>query len=490
MALSRAMLVAALVTIVAVELLSDLVLTSIAPPNRPPVRAGILILAMGIIAMTLHARLARAARAHARAAERERMLRELGAALAAELDLSSLQQLVAQQARELAGADLAFLATPDQSGYKAISVSPRGPNRLLGQRLPIEVGAAGAAGMALKERRPVVVSQERSQSVLTSRRELFLSDKTASAMAVPLLARGGVQGLLGLHADAADAFDASTADLLALFADQASVALENARLFQDVAEIEGHARSARLKDEFLSTVAHELRTPLGPILGYIELLTMRQTSEEQRAIMLTEIATGVQHLNVLIADLLDLGRIEAGRLGLTPIELDLALLLEEARLRWSEQEAKHRFVLAVPDRLLVQADPNRVRQVVDNLLSNAVKYSPKGGRVLISARQATDGSVHVRISDQGIGMTTDELVHLFEKFYRTGAAREAASGTGLGLALTRLVVEAHGGAISAESAGPGQGCAFNFWLPAVAGRTNGTVGAAGSGRFPVTAGVW
>jgi signal transduction histidine kinase len=87
-------------------------------------------------------------------------------------------------------------------------------------------------------------------------------------------------------------------------------------------------------------------------------------------------------------------------------------------------------------------------------------------------------------------MTADELAHLFEKFYRTGAARETASGTGLGLALTRLVVEAHGGAIKAESEGPGQGSAFNFWLPAVAGKANGTDGAAGSARLPLTAGVW
>lgn len=464
---SRPMMLAGLVAIVTVELLGDalLGLIGVAAPNRGPTRAGLLIAALAMLAIALQARSRRATRELVRAADRERVLRELGAGLAAELDLDSLQQLVVEQARLLGGASVAFLATPDEGGYRVVSVSPMGPNRLLGQRLPIEVGSPGAAGVALRERRPVAVAGQRDEAALASRRELFLSDRVGSAAAVPLLARGGVQGLLGLHADAVGVFHPASVELLALFADQASIALENARLFQDVAEIEGHARSVRIKDEFLSTVAHELRTPLGPLMGYTELLTLRDPPPEQRAVMLREIANGLQHLNVLISDLLDLGRIEAGRLGLSPVPLDLALLLEEARLRWSEQAPQHKIVLAASERLPVVADPNRIRQVIDNLVSNAVKYSPRGGRVMISARQASDGSIHVRISDQGIGMTHEELARLFEKFYRTGAAREAAPGTGLGLALTRLIVEGHGGAIKAESDGRNLGMAISFSLP-------------------------
>jgi signal transduction histidine kinase len=201
------------------------------------------------------------------------------------------------------------------------------------------------------------------------------------------------------------------------------------------------------------------------MLGWSELLLAREYTAEQARPMLENIYEGAQHLSVLVNDLLDLSRGEAGRLALDVTDVDLTELLEAAVERHKEQFPSHSFVLALAGALPLRGDPHRLRQVLDNLLSNAAKYSEPGTRVLVTARADSNGRVVMRVSDQGLGLTPEECQRLFSKFYRTESARKFAAGTGLGLALCKLIVEAHGGDIWVETDGPGQGSAFSLSLP-------------------------
>lgn len=222
----------------------------------------------------------------------------------------------------------------------------------------------------------------------------------------------------------------------------------------------------RLKTEFLSTAAHELRTPLTSIRGFSEILITRQLDENRQKHFLKLINEQSSQLGKLIDDLLDISRLEAKRAMTLHVEsLDLCLLINNLVQTFKEAAERHAFsVVAAEPCVAILGDRLRLSQVIQNLLSNAVKYSPKGGTVTIEILERADRQLQVNISDQGIGMTPDQQVHLFEKFYRADASNTAISGTGLGLAISKLIVELHGGKIWAESV-HGQGTTFAFTLP-------------------------
>jgi PAS domain S-box-containing protein len=221
----------------------------------------------------------------------------------------------------------------------------------------------------------------------------------------------------------------------------------------------------RLKTEFLSTAAHELRTPLTSIRGFSEILLTRQLAPDRQQRYLKLINDQSTQLGSLIDDLLDLSRLEAKRnltLNLQPV--DLSELLQQVALPFVESMATHTLRMELlPDCPLVNADPFRLGQVIKNLLSNAVKYSAQGSVITVDSA-VIDGQVRVGIRDQGIGMTPEQLAHLFEKFYRADASNMAVGGTGLGLAISKLIVELHGGKIWAESE-YGISSTFYFTLP-------------------------
>ncbi|MCO8269793.1 PAS domain S-box protein [Actinoplanes sp. TRM 88003] len=223
---------------------------------------------------------------------------------------------------------------------------------------------------------------------------------------------------------------------------------------------------ARLKDELVGMVSHELRNPLSAIRSYSEtLLDDPSLTDEQRH--LTEVidrrSTHMQHL---VDDLLDLARLEAGQLHIDPQPLAGGRLVRESvQAQEPAAQAKSLIVTVdVPRHLPVLADPVRLRQVLDNLVSNAVKYTPEGGRVTVTARLA--GDVVIEVADTGIGVPADEYDRLFDRFFRaSNAVRQGHKGTGLGLAITKAIVDAHGGHIRAAPA-PGAGSVFTVVLPA------------------------
>lgn len=229
----------------------------------------------------------------------------------------------------------------------------------------------------------------------------------------------------------------------------------------------------RLKSEFVATVSHELRTPMTSIKGYVEMILMGAVGDlntDQRR-FLQVIRSNIERLGDLVNDLLDISRIESGRVSLELIDFDLRGLLREVRdtfeRRTRLEDKPMQIELEVPDDLpRVRADPARIRQVLTNLAANSFNYTPSGGRIVISAWD-TDGEVVIRILDNGMGIPPQEHAKVFERFYRgQGALELSISGTGLGLPIVKELVEMHQGRIWLESAGvPGEGSEFTFSLP-------------------------
>ena len=235
----------------------------------------------------------------------------------------------------------------------------------------------------------------------------------------------------------------------------------------------------RLKSEFISVVSHELRTPLTSILGYTELLQAREFPPHERRELVDTVLKQATHLSNLVEDLLNISRIDAGRITLHRWVLSLSQLVKEltTQLNKALDQSRHRLLLDVSDRLPpVYADRDRLRQILGNLLSNAIKYSPDGGEIVLHAevlRTPPPGApplppepaLLITVRDPGIGIPLEELPRIFERFYRVDNSNtRKIGGTGLGLAITQALVELHGGRIWVEST-PGQGSTFSFTLP-------------------------
>jgi PAS domain S-box-containing protein len=236
-------------------------------------------------------------------------------------------------------------------------------------------------------------------------------------------------------------------------------------LHQSKARAEASAELGRAKDEMVSLVSHEMRTPLASIVGFTELLTTREVTAEQRKEYLSVMLQEGHRLTALINDFLDLRRIEGGHMTMSFSPADIGALIERAVELFGESGETRVKTRIARDLPLVRADSDSIFRVLANLLSNARKYSPNGGSVVVSAG-LVDGMVEISVQDEGLGIPTDALTHLFQKFYRIDTAdRRAIRGTGLGLAISKNIVEAHGGMISARSAGPGLGSVFSFTLP-------------------------
>ena len=247
----------------------------------------------------------------------------------------------------------------------------------------------------------------------------------------------------------------------ALAADVNRMSDELQRLYQELETASQH------KSDFLATMSHELRTPLNAIIGFSEVLHEQISGElnEDQLADVEDVLAASEHLRSLINDVLDLAKIEAGRMELELSRVAIPDVLRSAVSMHSERASRGGIDLALtsePEEITVTADERRVRQVVFNLLSNAIKFTPDGGRIDISAR-ADDVHVEISVADTGPGIPSEYLETIFEEFEQTSDGKKAG-GTGLGLPLSRKLVELHSGHLWVES-GPGQGSTFRFTLP-------------------------
>ncbi len=225
--------------------------------------------------------------------------------------------------------------------------------------------------------------------------------------------------------------------------------------------------SERLKSELVSVVSHELRTPLASVLGFTSLLLTRDFDEETRQRYLGIVDAQARRLGSLIDDFLDARRLEQGKLELSRERIELGPLLREQAELFYGQSDRHRLTLELPpEPLAVRGDRNRLAQVIGNLLSNAIKYSPEGGVVELVG-EGENGKIRVAVRDQGVGIPDDQQSQIFTRFFRGDAAASGIGGTGLGLAVSREIVEAHGGRIGFTSA-EREGSTFWLELPAAA----------------------
>jgi two-component system, OmpR family, sensor kinase len=219
--------------------------------------------------------------------------------------------------------------------------------------------------------------------------------------------------------------------------------------------------SDRLKSELVNIVSHELRTPLTSILGFTSVLRTRSLGDDERGWYLKIVEEQARRLATLIEDFLDLQRIEEGHLELKQELVDLAAVLRKEASVLAEHSARHTLKFALPDdRLTVYGDESRLTQVIGNLVSNAIKYSPGGGEVEVAGERDAD-FVEVRVRDHGVGIPVEQQDRIFTKFFRGDAASRGIAGTGLGLALAREIVEAHGGRLGFTSA---KDAGSTFWV--------------------------
>ena len=285
---------------------------------------------------------------------------------------------------------------------------------------------------------------------------------------VPMLAAENVVGVIVLWRETVEAFDDRTVALVTTFAAQGAIAIENAQLFHSLRRRERELEVAgRHKSEFLASMSHELRTPLNAVIGFSDVLLERTFGDltDRQQDYIGDIRESGRHLLELINEILDLSKVEAGRMELDVQPLSLPDLLAYGMAMVRDRAARHRIDVSLavaPEVGTIWADELKLKQVVLNLLSNAVKFTPDGGSVSVTA--AIDGGdARVEVRDTGIGIAEADQERIFEAFQRGG--RQAPSeGTGLGLTLSRRIVELHGGRLWLTSR-KGAGSTFTFAVP-------------------------
>jgi len=348
-------------------------------------------------------------------------------------------------------------------------VSPEA-HRAVQARFPRPLDRDTAAGTAILTRSLVHVPDVEAPSALDFLRQTGRAIGFRSLLSVPMLREAQVVGAINVTRQTPGRFSDAEVALLKTFADQAVIAVENVRLFKELeAANRDLGAASRHKSEFLANMSHELRTPLNAVIGFSEVLLQRMFGalNDKQDEYLKDIYASGQHLLSLINDILDLSKIEAGRMELAPAPFHLPTALENAVTLVKERAARHGITLELdldPRLGELVGDERKIKQVLLNLLSNAVKFTPEGGRISLKAGRR-DGAVAISVTDTGIGIAPEDQAAIFEEFRQVGSDEtRKQEGTGLGLTLAKKFVELHDGRMWVESE-LGRGSTFTFTLP-------------------------
>jgi signal transduction histidine kinase len=399
-------------------------------------------------------------------------LGDVSRALSSTLDVDVVLNTIVTRANDLIGADgctiFEYDEVTEQFHLRATrNLEPRLVE--LARGTPLRKGDQGILGQLPMGRQAVQVLDITAGSYSSPISDALIEAGYRAVVAVPLIREDHLIGALTMNRKTPGEFPAETIELLRTFATQSALAIQNARLFREI-EIKSRELevASQHKSEFLANMSHELRTPLNAVIGFSEVLSERMFGDlnEKQDEYLKDIHASGQHLLSLINDILDLSKIEAGRMELEVTDFDLPMAIDNALTLIRERAARRSIALhtTIDERLgQVQADERKVRQVLLNLLSNAIKFTPEGGRIDVHA-VPRDGVVKVSVTDTGVGIAPEDQEAVFEEFRQVGTADKKVEGTGLGLALSRKFIELHGGKIWVKSQ-VGAGSTFTFTVP-------------------------
>jgi len=424
-----------------------------------------------------------AARARAESAERRAtLLSESSAILSSSLEsattLRTVSQLVVPRFADWCIVDL----VTRENTLERVAVSAAGAesDALLAelQRYAPDWASSQPSAEAIRSRRTVVIPEVTEDTLVSTARDdqhlaIMRRLRPYSALAVPMTTRSGVIGAITLvRTTQGRQYDAADVEMAEELARRAALAVDNATLYSEAEQARALAEGAnRAKDEFLAVVSHELRTPMNAVYGWARMLQMGQIDSATTPRALDAIVRNAHVQLQLIDDLLDVSRIISGKMRLDIRPVDLHPVLESAldAVRPAADAKGLRLQSLVdPSAGPLNGDPDRLQQVVWNLLMNAVKFTPRDGRIQL-ALQRVGSHLEIVVSDTGAGIKPELLPVIFDRFKQgeSGSTRNKG-GLGIGLALVRHLVELHGGSVTAESAGEGQGATFRVKLPLVA----------------------
>lgn len=399
-------------------------------------------------------------------------LSEVGEAISSSLDPDEVLTTIVKHAVELSETDGGSLMEYDEEtrlfGVRTTYGTSRDVvERLRQSRIHVDETFVGRTAASRKVAQIPDLSEHQD---LDPHLALLHEAGWRSLVAIPLTRADRIVGALVVRRKQPGVFSDETCELLSSFASQSAIALTNARLYQQLERQSAElADASRHKSEFLASMSHELRTPLNAVIGFSEVLLERMFGElnERQADYLQDIHSAGRHLLALINDVLDLSKVEAGHMELDRTSFDVADALAYAHLLVRERASQHRIKVtadASKEELgTIWADQLRFKQVMLNLLSNAVKFTPDGGEVRVVAHRV-EGDLVVSVTDTGVGIAPEDQARIFDSFQQGSRSSSSAEGTGLGLTLTRRIVELHGGTLWLEST-VGVGSTFGFRIP-------------------------
>ena len=403
-------------------------------------------------------------------------LGEVGQAISSSLDMETVLKTIVSRAVQLTGLDSGSMYEYDErtEEIRLRAAEHVDPEMLATLRATPMRKGEGAVGRTVLTGEPTQVPDIRDDSFKTPLRDALIHAGYRALLVVPLLREEQIIGALAVTRNAPGPFAPDVVELLKTFAAQSALAIQNARLFRDLAENSRQLEVAsQLKSQFLANMSHELRTPLNAIIGVTEMLheDARDLQRSSEIEPLERVLRAARHLLALINDILDLSKIEAGRMELHIESFAIAPLVAEVVTTLDTLALKNRNRVVVDcaaDIGSMRGDQTRIRQALLNLASNATKFT-EDGTVTIRARRTTgDGRpwVTMAVSDTGIGMTREQMARLFQEFVQADASTTRKyGGTGLGLAISRRFCQMMGGDITVESE-PGRGSTFTIRLPA------------------------
>jgi signal transduction histidine kinase len=404
----------------------------------------------------------------AQSVEELRALGEVSQAVNSTLDLETVLNTIVAKAVQLSATDAGSIYVLNKAHTKFRLRATYGMDEATVAAIrdrSIRPGET-AIGQATDQRQPVQIPDvQNSPQVL----DIVVRAGFRAILVVPLLGPDRAIGVLVIRRKVPGEFPQSTVELLQTFAAQSVLAIQNARLFHEIEEKSRELELAsRHKSQFLANMSHELRTPLNAILGYSELILddiYGSVPDKARA-ALERVQSNGKHLLGLINDVLDLAKIEAGRLTLSLADYSIDEVVASVVAAVEALAGEKHLALTVevpPDLPIGHGDEQRIRQVLLNLVSNAIKFTD-AGEVTITARVG-DGAFQVAVSDTGPGISAEDQAKLFQEFQQAdSSSTRTKGGTGLGLAISKRFIDLHGGRIGVESA-PGQGSTFTFELP-------------------------